>query len=227
MAIYDMVFQYPEAGLFFELEGSEFLTKTKSLSAPFSGIEFAARPTWRNTVTYKQSMASSLSLLLVNKQIFEEALPCFYRLNLLVFRDALSAHQFLQGTAPYRRQYISHIAIPFKRSDLEYAPRLFVYLASLPKLRTLHIEINEGDWLRRYRPLRRGEIEILKIPGLEKLRKVKVEKVTFGGDCPRISEYLKAEMEGNAGKRKAVEVEGAVREQRSRAAKRGKKNYAK
>jgi hypothetical protein len=90
-----------------------------------------------------QSFSEVLNLLLVNKQIFEEAFTCFSRLNLFYFTTCDAAYSFLNGLPSYRRQQISQIAIHYSRSDTGYGTQVINYLASLPNLRKLYINIDE------------------------------------------------------------------------------------
>ena len=210
--IYDMVFQYPIGGLLVPYGGGVFETMTQSLTEPFSTAAWHGRKWWSHHGYYTQSFSNVLQLLLVNKQIHEEAFPCFFRLNLFYFATCRAAYDFLNGLVPYRRQHISRIAIHYSRRDTEYGPRVFDYLASLPNLQKLYVNIDEDKW---NRPFIGKQIDILKIPGLEKLRKVGVEEVIFTGNSPKIAAYLKAEMERRgAKKRKKIEGETTAREQR-------------
>jgi hypothetical protein len=80
--IYDMVFQYPRSGLLVlphPTEGTPLVRiLTKTLSAPFSKATWFNTSHWSQSGFYTLTIKHLLSLLLVNKQIFTEAFPCFY-----------------------------------------------------------------------------------------------------------------------------------------------------
>jgi hypothetical protein len=132
----------------------------------------------------------------------------------------------LKDTPAYRRQHITQVAIDFNYFDVNIASQAFSYLATLPKLRKLYIDINEEEWYPGNRHHSYAGFNILKIPGLAKLQSVRSIEVIFTGNCANIAAYLKAEIEGQGGKkRKAIEGETIAREQRGRAAKHGRKDY--
>lgn len=135
--IYDMVFQYPTSGLWFIHRDYPFQIMTKDLKMPFSFAKWTKQITWPHPGPYTQSMGEALKLLLVNKQIFDEASPSFYRLNLFYCDSTCRAYNFLQKLPSYRRQQITQFAFEYGPYDTEYASRLFDYLASLPNLQRL------------------------------------------------------------------------------------------
>jgi hypothetical protein len=166
-----------------------------------------------------------LSLLLVNKQIFEEAFTHFYRLNLFYFFNVRELDGFLRGMPVYRRQHLSQLAFRYRPGDAEVAISAFRYLASMPNLRKLYIYISEPSWTYAYLCKRHNhtleKFDPLKIPGLQILRSIRgLDEVVFDEDCPTIAAYLKPEMERkDSQKRKRKQAEVSTRRSLARAAK--------
>ena len=80
--------------------------------------------------------------------------------------------------------------------------------------------MDEHAWEQSYRPLVRGTIDILKVPGLAKLRSVRADDVIFTVNCPRIAAHLKDEIEGRGAKKKRADGGVTARSQLPRASKR-------
>ena len=174
---------------------------TKDVSQPFSiqAWNASAGPPGRPMFFFRDYSQGMLSLLLVNKQIYEEAYMLFYYLNTFYFRRAQKLEDFLQVLPPSRRQHLAQIAFKYTPVDANWAAAALSSVASLPKLRKLYIEIDEPYW-REHNPVgeypKPDEFDPLKIPGIQALRSVRVlDEVVFSGDCPTITAYLKPEME--------------------------------
>jgi hypothetical protein len=140
--IYEMVFQYPQLGLSprYQIDAvtrqewiEDFVVMARDYSTPFSLHLWA--PRCQYLLQHTQSTQQMLSLLLVNKQIFEEAFTHFYRLNLFYFFNVRELDGFLRGMPVYRRQHLSQLAFRYRPGDAEVAISAFRYLASMPNLR--------------------------------------------------------------------------------------------
>ncbi|KZF19253.1 hypothetical protein L228DRAFT_271498 [Xylona heveae TC161] len=81
---------------------------------------------------------SSLSLLLVNKQIYNEALSIFYHENHFVFANTGELGNFLKAIGPKRRKFISKLTFGFGWG----AHQAFKLLAESLFLKELHINMD-------------------------------------------------------------------------------------
>jgi hypothetical protein len=217
--IYKIVLCYPGSGLSLKAPSKdrepEFEADNKFFGARFSiGAWLNARG---RASTYSEPAQQTLSLLLVNKQIFQESFLHFYENNIFYCSNMESLGRFLRNLPLYRRQHLTQLAFDYSRpwDDLKLAPRAFKFLASLPNLRKLYIHFEEGwSLLPPLPPDRhdRHKAEILETLGISTLRTVRgLEEVVFNGDCPVLKETLKSVMESPVSKKRkstAVEVEG-------------------
>ena len=216
--IYAMVLKFPLSGLRFRPSEPACRQKLtilrKDLSTPLSPWP---RPSFAPRVLY-QSVPEALYLLLVNKQIFSEAFPLFYGENLFYFDEIHSAYTALRSLPAYRRQHIGQLAIDCCASYPELTARVFSYIGSLPKLRTLHISIDEAMWMNSTPE----ELSIHAFPGLTKLRALPSTIEIFFHGCPNdLAQYLENEIRSK--KRKSFEGETIARRHLARAAKVGRK----
>jgi hypothetical protein len=203
--IYEMVFQYPASGLWLDRyrwdrdHTARFQVASKHFAEEFSQDGRALDIIRRYGQRFGQSSQEALSLLSVNRQIYEESLPIFYRNNLFYCPKVTKLGQYLRGLAPARRQHLRQIAFKYLPQDVDVTPAAFQYLGSLPNLRKLYVEIDEDVWSR---------IGFTH-PGLAILGGIRVDEAVFNGNCPTIAPVLKLEMERNdLKKRKRLEAEG-------------------
>lgn len=230
MTIYELVLGYPRSGLqpvrpsynramYFSVATREFLPTFSSELWESSDLELKVA-----------DHESITQILLVNKQIYEEAVSCFYQINTFVFFRITELIHHMTYLAPTRRQHIRHIVLhhsPY--DDLKLVMNCFKWLESLSGLRKLDIDIDERLWFStRKSPRAQQSFTASTIPGFEVLPKLsKTVKIEFAGNCEAISSYWKAEMakdeqtpEPGTKKRKRTEGE---RKQPARPAKSRKK----
>ena len=207
--IYEMVFQYPASGLWLDRyrwdkdHTDRFQVASKDYAKDFSQNGQALDSVRRYGQRFEQLSQEALGLLSVNKQIYEESLPFFYRNNLFYCPTVIKLGQYLRRLAPARRQHLRQIAFKYHPHYVDVAPAASRYLASLPNLRKLYVEIDEDVWARF------GYTSPLKITGLAILRGIRIDEVVFNGNCPTIAPVLKLEMESkDSKKRKMVEARG-------------------
>ena len=200
--IWEMVLRYPPSGIRVlgeDRNGRKTIAALdKDYSTPFiSGLHFPDRNS-PVRFSYKQPLEHSLSLLSVNKQIFEESFASFYRINLFVFPSVTRLAHFLRNTPPSRRQHLTQLAFEYSPVDRLLAPDVFSDLASLNKLKTIYVHIDSAWWSRAWgRPSASGNnTEIDHIPGLDTLRKLRgLDHVEITGMDGDIEEQMKSEME--------------------------------
>ena len=224
--IYNMVFQYPRAGIrylaFTDGRPVTFQTTTRDVSQPFCSVLDLRQ---RRRERWIISSPNALQLLLANKQVFQEAFTYFYRNNLFFLNHAKAAKDFFRRSPAYRHQHITQLAIDYSPSAYRASwtkiwPQVFTHIAALPNLRKLYIHIDEDVWEGSYAPLRRGDIDVLKVSGMAKLRRVRADEVMFTGNCATIAAHLKDEIEGRGSKKEQPEGGVTIRSTLPRASKR-------
>jgi hypothetical protein len=133
-----------------------------------------------------------LALLLVNRQIFGEAMPVFYSVNHFHATELLDLTNMLKHCGARRRPYFTSISI---RYDPDVGPRTaikaFKLLKDVKRLRRLEIETSDTGHQRG--PLDSNKIP--QLPGMKILSGVRVRELHFTGDCPLIEAYLRPAME--------------------------------
>ena len=230
-SIYEIVFRYPVSGVS-PVEDAETAEKTtivihKDSTAPFDFSEWnQAQPSKPNPKPYfTEPINQTLSLLLVNKQIFKEAMPYFYQNNLFYFLDTAQLFHFLRNTPAYRRQHLTQLAIdyPGLGTDYHYAPAAFRILATNPSLKRLFIHHDEDH----YGSLDLSKVYVMQSPGATTLKQISgLQEVVFSGKCEVFRGILKPLMERPISKKRkdmAVEVEDWARPKRAVRARKAQK----
>ena len=196
--IYQMVFGFPPSGLMTGFRYRSFEVTLKTITKDFScPSSFQASDPQRYNIADQFTLPplkSILAPLLVNKQVFAEAVSCFYRTNTFYFYDIEDLHQTLSNLPPSRRQHLGHIAFRYRPVDARRAAAAFKVLATVKHLRRLDIQIDEGFWMTNYGPLVKGKIDILRIPGMGTLRKMRGLREVVVHGCDRVDVLLNAEM---------------------------------
>ena len=220
---YTMVAACPPSGLVLHPSGPdkiEVSAATRNFSDPFSMLCTQGR--WPELVLNPLSTIFNLSL--VNKQIYEEFTPYFFQINTFQFAGVSCISVVSQTLPSSHAQNIRHVTFKYHPFDADSATEAFKWLASLENLQKLDVHIDEAAWKADYRSSE--AINLLKLPGLFTLRKLRGLKVNFHGNCPEIAAVLKAEMEqppkaprSAPRKRKGKELTLGERKQPARAAK--------
>ena len=201
--IWEMVLRYPPSGIHLlrkYFNGRRAIAVVdKNYSTPFSSdLSFTDRSN-PERFSYTQPLGRSLSLLSVNKQIFEESYAYFYRANLFVFPSVARLGRFLRNTPRSRRQHFTQLAFEYSPADRYVAPGVFSDLVSLKKMSTLYMNIHDAWWRRRWggSPGSRDEADIDYIPGLATLRNLRgLDHVDITGVTVEIGAQMKIAMEG-------------------------------
>ena len=212
--IWEMVLRYPPSGTRVLWEDhnrrKSIAVVGKNYSMPFSsGLHFLDRsaPSGPRRFSYKQPLERSLSLLSVNKQIFEESFAYFYRSNLFVCSSVTKLGRFLGNTPPSRLQHLTQLAFEYSPLDKHVAPGVFGNLASLKKMNTLYVNIHRAWWATSWsRSFASGNnTDIDHIPGLATLRKLRgLDHVEIMGVNVDIGAQMKSEMEGKVSEERSA-----------------------
>lgn len=206
--VYSMVLGLPQAGVCvrmnnendseteYGLAGMEVSTLSRSFEDLSTDINWSKYASGRYMTYNSGRPAGMLQLLLVNKEIHEEAVPIFYSINHFACRTIEHLHQFLEGLHPNRRQHLGHISFTWSPNDSSAAAKAFKILVGIKYLQRLDVFMSEAEWKAVQK--RNGEKpfdDILKVPGLPTLRSIRgLKTVNFYGDCDTIRPHLAPEM---------------------------------
>ena len=207
--IYAMVLTLPPSGVaitsIYSNQGRErgtFALATQDFKRPFSMNSCRGIDNVQLDDYYQQPAQRQLALLLVNKQIFEEAHAIFYGQNLFFFDCVNEMDLFLRRLPLHRKKHLTQVTFTYRIRDYSAWQSAFHHLGPLERLRTLHIYIHEERWEDRMRHVLHVPADVLKIPGMEALRGLRgLEEVSVLGEYrdrfsppPRLPAYLKPEM---------------------------------
>lgn len=170
--------------------------------------------TWRNVCRGFEMMGPDaedhLALFLVNRQIFQEAMPVFYQNKLFHLWDVFHLSGFLSGMPARRLSQLGHLAFNYNETNLYWSPATDkirgldacdLSLAAMVTLNKLEVNIDEARWMEmpedvctatgRTCPLTNAS----DIPGMQALAIMarKARKLEVFGVCPLVKEYLKGE----------------------------------
>ena len=195
--IYDMVLCYPQAGVApsITLFNSPTVSYTVVTRNSVSQSRFKS---WnmRKGCRSLDLSTNTLSLLMVNKQIHKEALPCFYSLNTFYLGSLSHSLRALRVLPLVRCQYLRHLAFRHKVKDRSDARTFFDMVCTLPNLRKLDIWMHQGSWFSTVRSERGETFIVFTISGLDILaEKKRGITVDFSGECPDIAAYWKPKIE--------------------------------
>jgi len=160
----------------------------------------------RPEVSVTEPMPELLALLLVNRQIFEEAMPVFYGVNHFHATELIELTNMLKHCGERRRPHFTSISVGYARDvGPRTAIKAFKLLKDVKRLRCLEIETS--DTVHKGGPLDPNKLPGL--PGMKILESVRVRELQFTGPCPLIEAYLRPIMvikgrdEDKGGKAKA------------------------
>lgn len=141
-----------------------------------------------------ESTSELLALLLVNRQIFEEAMPVFYEVNHFHAADLLELTTMLKHCGARRRPHFTSISVAYVQSvGPRTAIKAFKLLKDVKRLRRLEIETTDaGPTTGGYKPLDSSSVP--QLPGFKILNGVRVRELHFTGTCPLIEAYLRQTM---------------------------------
>ncbi|KAG6993855.1 hypothetical protein G7Y79_00050g085920 [Physcia stellaris] len=83
-------------------------------------------------------------LIKVNKLVYDEAMPVYYRSQVFIFNSCITCRTFLRAIGPFQRSYIAHVSFVWSGYHGTEAFRL---LADCPRLR--YLEVAVGPYFRK------------------------------------------------------------------------------
>ncbi|KAK4610097.1 hypothetical protein CLAFUW4_13704 [Fulvia fulva] len=185
--IYDMVMTFPKSGI--SLPPHRGGRPLEVFSRDHKTETCIQQPTRMYLMLEANPMEYYLDILLVNRQIHQEALPIFYKRNKFLFSDQAIMESRLQVLAVERRNHIEHISFAWNRTSKTQAERCFKRLRAMPYLRHLDIHINEKQWLEAVQGSK--PFDNSKIHGFNALKAIRgLETVNFYGDCDNVERAL-------------------------------------
>lgn len=212
--IYEMVFTFPKGGFGVTsgyeskvnlwLLGREFDHDAKSVG--WSGREEDIADSDYH-LRVRLAADGVFSLLFVNKQIYEEAMPYFYGSNHFHFETFTCFFAFVKGMMAPRADHLSSIGIELNTTrghTLDMFPTAMKCLSNIRSLRKLQIQCryDSGGWLsllandRQLLGRKRKFTKFGQIPGFSDVAVAacKAEEVVFVGDCEDMEAYVRAEV---------------------------------
>lgn len=155
-----------------------------------------------------------LALLLVNRQVHQEAMPVFYQNNLFYFWHFPDLSRFVSGMSTSRLSQLRRLFFDYGRSGMGcYGAEdsiCMTGLAAVVKPSQLVVNIDEKYWytmsVKTYMSMGRQHpfTDAQDIPGMQAIAIMarKARKLEVYGDCPKVKEYLEDE------RQKAAAAEG-------------------
>ena len=151
-----------------------------------------------------------LTLLSVKKQIYQESAPYFYRINHFQVNSMRNLAVWVENIAPNRLEHVRHLSFEYRPTPTKWLAKMkhtFKILALHKAVKTIEIETDDDEWFSRTVTVKSktagvpnrtklrydGSGSLAHIRELAKLVGI-VDKLSFRGECPRIEEYLRAQM---------------------------------
>ena len=191
--IYDMVMTLPKSGVVVSTQsrGTSLEVYSRNHKTE-TGIQ---DPTGMYSLLKAHPLRYYLDVLLACRQIFQEALPIFYKRNNFLFSSQAVMERKLQVLTVERCNHIEHLSFRWNHTSKTQAERCFKRLAKMPFLRRLDIHIDEKDWTTGVT----GEepFHLSAIHGFTILRSIRgLEAVNFFGDCENVKDALAKKLVG-------------------------------
>lgn len=144
-----------------------------------------------------------MSLLLVNRQIFEEAMPVFYNINTFQVECIQDLARMLRLCGARRRVYFSRIEFEHRYSGTkEICKKVFKMLAEVKQLQRFTVRANDVRHLGghdAYNPENTQWMDLL--------CDLKCSSVELLGDCPKIEAYMQEYRAKKAAESQQAEAE--------------------
>lgn len=211
LMIYEEVLRVPAGEL--QYDDHEFDPRNKGLKFRLSSRgerhERSYRRNWSTLLTmgradsirnYKPNRWASdptpniMSLLRVNRQMFEEAMPVFYNVNTFHANSLQELTHMLQHCGARRRECFSNISFEYgDKTGPRTALKAFRLLMQVKYLHTLQISIEDKPYLgsgTNDAPYKSVDL----MPGMELLGIIRVRELKFPPTYPRIESYLRPRM---------------------------------
>lgn len=114
-------------------------------------------------------------LIKVNKLVYDEAMPVYYRSQVFIFKSIKKFRAFLRAIGPFQRSYVAHVSFVWRGY---HGTEVFRLLADCPRLR--YLEVAVGPYFREElihpRPHWRQQWEVMsptKCPGVKTLLNIR------------------------------------------------------
>lgn len=148
--VYEMVFSMPSEIIVESLSRARMHVHRRwEETAP--AVEFEEAQHFQDSTYLLNAEDRNLDLLRVNKQMYQEAMPFFYRLNTFHCLFSSCTMPFLNRLSPDRRKHLTKLKLDLAISGDEHELRGFRMtmrdLAEMPALEVLEIWIHDRDWL--------------------------------------------------------------------------------
>lgn len=141
-AVYEIVFRYPKSGLCFrshhEKRKNVACVGTRSLNQTLD-LESVNETKLLTTMPIKRILAP----LLVNRQFYREAMPCFCNINNFYFPSHIIMHEILDITPFAHRNHIKHVTFTYQVMEPAGACAAITMLSKMGGLRKLAVHIDE------------------------------------------------------------------------------------
>ena len=169
---------------------------------PHSSYGFWSLPEKRRNVTGLSG--EIMSLLLVNRQIFQEAMPTFYNINTFQVSGMQDFSRMLRHCGARRRVYFSRIEFENRYyGSKELTKKVFNMLAGVKQLQYFAVRIPD-----RRRWMRQSQIIPEAAAWIELLCDLKCQTVEMLGDCSEIKAYMQEYRAKKAREDEQAETEG-------------------
>ena len=209
--IHEPVLRFPRAGIRVPSRFSKrhvLRPLVREVDELVRGADWTTNPRDRDLNDIETApIATVLSLLSVNKQVFEEAMPTFYACNVFHFMAPSELADMTHYKSSMRLQHLKHIYLvysPGSRMTSDGDSLSSKVFSSLPALSVLEVEANDSRWFKMHPGqsdwgffANRSYTEPQFIPNIQDLAVTLSKAKTFKlhGDCPRIGAYLRSEVD--------------------------------
>ena len=202
--VYEMVFSFPGMRIPSSMAPGA-VTFCKRDHEPYGSQEDTKPEFYYSGPPIRQT----LEFLTTNKQIYNESVPLFYRINHFHFDCLCDLSLFVERLAPDRLQYLRHIHIEYNQGVLLNRDKIKAAINELVYhngIRKLEIVTEDREWFgvinalsswRRYTQYSEPALlpymlELTQLVGI-------LDELNFRGACPRVQEYLRAHMKSKTG----------------------------
>ena len=215
--VYEMVFSFPRTEIYVQLEKKGHGLALRQRELDNLSKEYICSTHDAVNGLNSAPMQTILALLSVNKQIYAESMPYFYRVNLFNFDTFESLIRFTKNVPMERLQHLGHVFLRLRASNTVGRLRSGGYeislsafqdaaaaISQISSLKALGIEMTDSPWLemavansRKPRGQYRKFVKPEYIPGMAELASAasKADFWEIQGDCPLIEAYLRSKVE--------------------------------
>lgn len=166
---------------------------TSNMSVPDWIEEPSRKSGERSEIRFAVDASRFMALFLVNRQIHNESVPIFYKINRFHAHSVSDLVKVLSLCGSERAHYFTHISFTYwnSKTDESNANTAFSLLKQCKGLSKL--QMTAQDWIFFGRPWPRHNSRfnsVDEIPGMKVLGGIRVESFECSGNCPKIQAYL-------------------------------------